>query len=83
MLEFGGFIELLIIVFAALLLLGPKELPQLLRLLGKCVYKFRHMTGGLRAYIDHHMHAGEIEAFTEKSYEEARARSSEGDGHGL
>lgn len=70
--DFGGFIELLIIAFAALLLLGPKELPVVLKSLGKIVYKCRQMTAGFRHYMDHHIHQGEIDAFEERAREQAK-----------
>lgn len=38
-----SFSELIIIAFAALLIIGPKDLPQVLRKLGKYVGKIKNM----------------------------------------
>jgi Tat protein translocase TatB subunit len=77
MLEFGGFIEFFIIAVAALLLLGPKELPVVLRFLGKWIYKIKRATSGFKNYIDHHLETGEIEAFTEHSFNQAKHLDSD------
>jgi Sec-independent protein translocase protein TatA len=71
MLEFGSLIEIFIIFVAALLLLGPKEIPVVFRFLGRLVYKVRSMTSGFRGYIDHHMQTGELDAFTKDAFSKA------------
>lgn len=81
MLEFGRFIEIFIIALAALVLLGPKELPTVLRFLGKWAYKIKHHTSGLKNYIDHHMQTGEIEAFTEETFKEVLPERSKDISH--
>lgn len=70
--EFGGFLEILIIGVAALILLGPKELPVVLQAMGRLVFKCRQLTAGVRHYIDHHLHQGELDAFEESAHNEAQ-----------
>ncbi len=60
MFEIGG-TELLLIAIVALLVIGPKELPNALRQVGKFTGKARAMTRHLRSGFDEMMRQAEIE----------------------
>lgn len=68
MFELGGS-ELLLIAIVALLVIGPKELPNALRTLGKYTGKARAMTRHLRAGFDEMMRQSEMEEM-EKQWRE-------------
>lgn len=63
MFEFGALGEILIIAVAALVLIGPKEMPQVLRFLGKVIYKVRSTSSTWRSHINQYIHEGEVQAF--------------------
>src|SRR3954453_6007435 len=56
-----GWQETVFIFFLALLLFGPKKLPELGRTLGKAMTEFRRASSELRATFDREMHAIERE----------------------
>ncbi len=60
MFEIGG-TELLLIAVVALLVIGPKELPNALRTLGRYTGKARAMTRLLRSGFDEMMRQAELE----------------------
>jgi sec-independent protein translocase protein TatB len=60
MFEIGG-TELLLIAIVALLVIGPKELPNALRTVGRYTGKARAMTRHLRAGFDEMMRQAELE----------------------
>jgi sec-independent protein translocase protein TatB len=64
MFDLGTWGEILIILVAALLLIGPKELPDLLRSLGRMIQKFKRLSSGIRREIDQYIHEGEFEEYT-------------------
>lgn len=64
MFELGSWGEILIIVFAALILLGPKELPVVLRTIGRALHHVRRLTGDIRQTFSHYIHEGEFEEYT-------------------
>lgn len=64
MFDLGTWGEILIILVAALLLIGPKELPDLLRGLGRMIQKFKRLSSGIRREIDQYIHEGEFEEYT-------------------
>lgn len=57
-----GFQELLFIFVIALLVFGPKRLPDLGRSLGKGLAEFKRATSGLKDSIEHEIRNAEIEA---------------------
>lgn len=63
MFDLGTSAELLIIALAVLVLLGPKEIPTILRFLGRTLHKFRSLTAGIRAEYAKYLHEGEFEAY--------------------
>jgi len=56
-----GYTELLFIAVVALLVIGPKELPNALRSLGRMTGKARAMTRHLRSGFDEMMRQAELE----------------------
>lgn len=60
MFEIGG-TELLLIAFVALIVIGPKELPNALRTVGRYTGKARAMTRHLRSGFDEMMRQAELE----------------------
>lgn len=63
MFDLGSWGELIIIAFAALVLLGPKEIPHLLRFLGRWLSRFRRMSQSCRHQIDLYLNQGELEEY--------------------
>ena len=55
-----GFPEIMIILVVALLVFGPKKLPDLGRSLGNGIREFRRGTQGLKAELDGSMKTEEI-----------------------
>jgi TatA/E family protein of Tat protein translocase len=49
-----GWQELLIVLIVALVIFGPKRLPDLGRSLGKGVREFRNATQGIQEHLDAH-----------------------------
>jgi sec-independent protein translocase protein TatA len=47
-----GFGEIIVILLVALLVFGPRKLPEIGRTLGKSMREFRRATSGLRAEIE-------------------------------
>jgi sec-independent protein translocase protein TatB len=60
MFEIGG-TELLLVAVVALLVIGPKELPNALRTVGRYTGKARAMTRHLRSGFDEMMRQAELE----------------------
>jgi sec-independent protein translocase protein TatB len=66
-----GFTEILIILVVALLVLGPKKLPEIAKQLGKGLREFRRATDDLKGEFEMQMEADADQA--------ARARAREKD----
>jgi len=66
MFEFGTLGEVFIIAVAALILIGPKELPALLRTCGRLVQKLRRLTSGIRSQFNTYLHEGEFEEYQQQ-----------------
>jgi sec-independent protein translocase protein TatA len=57
-----GFPEIMIILVVALLVFGPKKLPDLGRSLGNGIREFRKGTQGLKAELEGSLNPGEVTA---------------------
>ena len=66
MFDLGTMGEVLIIALAALILIGPKEMPVVLRALGRLTQKVKFMTSSLRYEFTKHIQQGELEEYTKK-----------------
>ena len=64
MFDLGTWGEIFIIVVAALVLIGPKELPTVLRALGRMIQKFKNLSAGFRREFEKYIHEGEFEEYT-------------------
>ena len=60
-----GFTEILFILVLALLLFGPKKLPELGRLVGRGLAEFRRASADLRATVEDELNNVEREASRE------------------
>jgi sec-independent protein translocase protein TatA len=70
-----GFPEMVLIFIVALLVFGPKRLPELGRSLGKGLSEFRRASSDLKNSIEREIEAAEIEqsiAETKKATERAK-----------
>lgn len=56
-----GWTELILIAAVTILVIGPKELPGLLRSVGQMVGKLRKLSNDFRSQIDDAMHADEMQ----------------------
>ena len=61
MFDLGTWGELLIIAIVALVVVGPKDLPKVLKALGRLVYKARKMTATVRSNFDDLIYEAERE----------------------
>ena len=52
MFDLGAWGEFLLIAVVALILLGPKDIPKVLKIVGHWVYKIRALVQGVRNYVD-------------------------------
>jgi len=79
MFDLGSLGEILIIAIAALILLGPKEIPQVLRVCGRWTQKIRNLTAGVRHEIDQHISAGEFEEYSKQTNTEVLKKQRQDD----
>lgn len=70
-----GFQEIVVIFLVALVLFGPKKLPELGKTIGKALTEFRRAQSELKATLEHHM--GELEKENESLKEVTRNFNSE------
>src|SRR5215218_5867231 len=68
-----GYSELLVIAIVALVVIGPKDLPRVMRTVGHWVGRAREMARHFRAGVDTMMREAELEEM-EKKWREERAR---------
>lgn len=68
-----GAIELLVVVIAAILVIGPKDMPMALRSLGRWIAKVRQISGHFRAGVDTMIREAEMEDL-EKKWKERNDR---------
>ncbi len=66
MFDLGTMGELLIIALAVLVLIGPKEMPTVLRALGRWTQKLKYLTSNIRYEMTKHMQDGELEEYTRR-----------------
>lgn len=52
MFNFGTWGEILIIAITALIVIGPKDIPKALKMIGRWVYKIRNFSQQVRSYVD-------------------------------
>lgn len=76
MFEFGTLGELIIIAAAVLILYGPKEIPVVLKALGKFTYKLRSKSYALKSYLNALMQEGEAEAIHEDLKKHNKGKNS-------
>lgn len=57
-----GFPELVVIFVVALLVFGPKRLPELGRSLGRGITEFRRATSGVRETLEREIENAEVQA---------------------
>lgn len=65
MLEFGTFSEIIIIVIAGVILLGPKELPRVLYQFGRWLQKLRNLTQQFRHGLDNYVEQGAFDEYVD------------------
>lgn len=68
-----GYTELLVIAIVALVVIGPKDLPRVMRTVGQWVGRARGMARHFRSGIDTMMREAELEEM-EKTWREENAR---------
>jgi sec-independent protein translocase protein TatB len=61
MFDFGVWGELIIILIVALVLIGPKDLPGLVKSIARIIYKIRKSVGEFKSSFDDVMHEVERE----------------------
>jgi len=71
-----GFGEILVIVLVALLVFGPRKLPEMGRTMGKALRQFREAASDLKAEIEDDV---EVEPPTAKSDWQRRQRDEAGE----
>jgi TatA/E family protein of Tat protein translocase len=74
-----GVQEMIVIFLVALVLFGPKKLPELGRTLGKAITEFRRAQSELKATFEHHMK--ELEKENESIKEVTQSYTSEINSH--
>jgi sec-independent protein translocase protein TatA len=70
-----GWTEMVVIFFVALVVLGPKKLPELGKTLGKGLREFKKHSDDLKANWQEHLR--DIETPVKQTYQEARAEVEE------
>jgi Tat protein translocase TatB subunit len=71
-----GFPELILILIIALLIFGPKKLPEIGKSIGKAIAELRRASNELKETIEDEIRAEEIKKF-EKSLESEIGRDEE------
>ena len=68
-----GALELLVVVIVAIIVIGPKDMPQALRVAGRWVGKLRRMSAQFRSGFDAMVREAELEEM-EKQWKERNAQ---------
>ena len=79
MLDFG-FPELLVIVALTVLVIGPKELPVVMRTLGRVVKRFQYVRYSITQQFDDFMRADDLEELRRSVNMEVRSEDQDLDG---
>jgi sec-independent protein translocase protein TatB len=80
MFDFGvGYTELLVIAVVALIVVGPKDLPKLLRHLGQFTASVRRMAGEFQRHLDEVAREAEVDKVTSDIREATRFDLGEGE----
>ena len=78
MFDLGTWGEFIIIIVAALVLIGPKDMPNLVKSIARMIYKVRKTINGFRGGFDEIMYEVEreeiIAATTDNDKKDARKR---------
>ena len=61
-----GFLEICVIAVVALVFVGPKRLPELMRQAGKFFVQFRRVSSEVKSNFDQVVYEAEVEAHREK-----------------
>ena len=68
-----GFDEMLVIAIVAIIVIGPKDLPMALRMIGRWVAKMRRVSGHFRSGIETMIREAELEDMEKKWREQNEA----------
>jgi sec-independent protein translocase protein TatB len=80
MFDFGvGYTELLVIAVVALIVVGPKDLPKLLRHLGQFTASVRRMAGEFQRHLDEVAREADVDKVTSDIREATRFDLGEGE----
>ncbi len=71
MFDFNGWCEFLLIAIVALIVLGPKEIPTVLRFIGKWIYRLRSMSREIKSQIDELVYAAEREEIKKETSQQS------------
>lgn len=77
MLDLGSWGEFLIIALAALLLIGPKEMPTVLKAIGRWTYKGKKVLHQFRQTYDVYLQEGEIQEYIKETNKEVMKTESQ------
>lgn len=67
MFDFNSWCEFLLIAIVALIVVGPKEIPTVLRFVGKWIYRLRSLSREVMSQIDELVYAAEREDIKKKT----------------
>jgi sec-independent protein translocase protein TatB len=80
MFDFGvGYTEILVIAVVALIVVGPKDLPKLLRHLGQFTASVRRMAGEFQRHLDEVAREAEVDKVTSEIRDATRFDLGEGE----
>ena len=67
MLSLGSWAEILIIIIVAVIVIKPKDLPQILKACGRFIFKIRQFTDQFQHGFNDFINAGQIEEYEENA----------------
>jgi len=70
MFDINSWCEFLVIAIVALVILGPKEIPTVLRFVGKWIYRLRTLSREVKSHIDDLVYAAERDEIKKKTQEQ-------------